>query len=54
MSIMPNWLEIDMGTGGVTIVDSFDVEIVDDTILVEMEAPIRVDILDDTITVEIK
>ncbi len=54
MSIMPNWLEIDMGTGGVTIVDSLAVVIVDTTILVEMEAPILVDILDDSITVEIK
>jgi hypothetical protein len=53
MSIFPSWLEIDVGTGGVTVVDSLVVEVFDDTIDVAIESDIEVEIFDDSITVEI-
>jgi len=54
MSIFPNWLGIDVCTGEVTIIlDSLDVEVVDDTIEVEVESAIEVEIFDDTIDVEL-
>lgn len=54
MSIFPDWLGIDIGTGEITvIIDSLNVEIVDDTIDVEIESGINVEIIDDIIEVEI-
>jgi len=54
MSIFPSWLNVDVGTGAVTtIIDTLDIEIVDDTISVEIEGAIEVEILDDTIEVEV-
>ena len=53
MSIYPDWIEIDIGTGVTTLVDLLEVELVDDTIEIEMVAAITVEILDDTIEVEV-
>lgn len=53
MSIYPDWIEIDIGTGVTTVVDMLEVEVVNDTIEIEMEAAIVVEIIDETIEVEV-
>ena len=53
MSIYPDWIEIDMGSGVTTVVDLLEVELMDPVIEVEMEAAIAVEIFDDTIEVEV-
>jgi len=53
MSIFPDWIEIDVATGGTVVVDTIEVEMVDDTIEIEMEAAIEVEVIDDTIEVEV-
>ena len=53
MSIFPDWIGIDVGTGVTTIVDSLTVDLVDDTISVIMATDISVEIIDDTISLEV-
>ena len=53
MSIYPDWIEIDIGTGVTTVVDLLEVELVDPVIEIEMEAAITVDIVDEAIEVEV-
>jgi hypothetical protein len=54
MSIFPDWLNIEMGEcDGVTVIDLVEIEVLDDSIEIEMESILEVDILDDSITVEI-
>ena len=53
MSIFPDWIELDIGTGVTTVVDLLEIELVDDSIDVEIEAAVDVEIIDETITVEV-
>ena len=53
MSIYPDWIEIDIGTGVTTVVDLLEVEMLDPVIEIEMEAAIEVDIVDEIIEVEV-
>jgi len=53
MSVLPDWIELDMGTGTTTVVDMLEVELVDPVIEIEMEAVIAVDIVNDVIDVEV-
>jgi len=53
MSIFPDWIELDVGTGTTTVVDMLEVEVVDPVVEIEMEAAIIVDIVDETIDVEV-
>jgi len=53
MSIFPDWIELDMGTGTTTVVDMLEIEVVDPVIEIEMEAAIVVDVVDETIDVEV-
>jgi hypothetical protein len=53
MSIFPDWIELDMGTGTTTVVDMLVVELVDPVIEIEMDAAIAVDIIDDVIEMEV-
>ena len=53
MSIYPDWIEVDIGTGVTTVVDLLEVELVDPVIEIEMEAAIEVEIVDEAIEVEV-
>ncbi|MCK4620735.1 MAG: hypothetical protein KAT62_00830 [Desulfuromonadales bacterium] len=53
MSIYPDWIEIDMGTGATTVVDMLEVELVDDIIDVELESAIEIEMVDEKIEVEV-
>ena len=53
MSIYPDWIELDMGTGSTTVVDMLEIEVVDPVIEIEMESMIGVDVVDETIDVEV-
>ena len=53
MSIFPDWIELDMGTGAAAIVDMLEVELVNPVIEIEMVAAIVVDVVDETIDVEV-
>jgi hypothetical protein len=53
MSIYPDWIEIDIGTGVTTVVDLLEVELVDPVIEIEMEAAVEVEIVDEAIEVEV-
>ena len=53
MSIYPDWIEIDIGTGVTTMIDLLEVELVDSIIGVEMEAAVVVAIIDEAIEVEV-
>lgn len=53
MSIYPDWIEIDIGTGVTTIVDQLEVELVDPVIEIDLEAAIEVEIVDEAIDVEV-
>ena len=53
MSIYPDWIELDMGTGVTTVVDLLEVEMVSDIIEIEIEAPIGVEIVDTAIEMEV-
>ncbi len=53
MSIYPDWIELDMGTGAMTVVDMLEVELLDPVIEIEMEAAVVVDIVDEVIEVEV-
>ena len=53
MSIYPDWIEIDIGTGVTTVVDLLEVELLDPVIEIEMEAAVVVDIVDEVIEVEV-
>lgn len=52
MSIFPDWIELDIGTGSTTVVDMLEVAVVDPVIEIEMGAAIVVDIVDIVIEVE--
>ncbi|MEA3363696.1 MAG: hypothetical protein U9Q61_10580 [Thermodesulfobacteriota bacterium] len=53
MSIFPDWIELDIGTGTAKVVDMLEVELADPVIEIEMEAAIIVDIVNDSIEVEV-
>ena len=53
MSIYPDWIEIDIGTGVTTVVDLLEVEIVDPVIEIELEVTVIVDLVDEAIEVEV-
>ena len=53
MSIFPDWIEVDMGTGATIVVDMLEVELVDPFIEIEMKAAVIVDIVDEAIEVEV-
>ena len=53
MSIYPDWIELDMGTGATTVVDMLEVELLQPVIEIEMEAAVVVGIIDEAIEVEV-
>ena len=53
MSIYPDWIGLDMGTGATTVVDMLEVEMVALVIEIEMEAIVVVDIFNDVIEAEV-
>ena len=53
MSIYPDWIELDMGTGVTTVVDMLEVEFMDPVIEIEMDAAVVVAIVNEIIEVEV-
>ena len=53
MSIYPDWIDLDMGTGATTVVDMLEVELLDPVIEIEMEAAVIVEIVNETMEVEV-
>jgi len=52
MSIYPDWIGVDISTGGIVLIDSTTVELVDDKFSISLESDIDVVIENSEVTVE--